>query len=119
MDTAEPAIDAVQGDVIRSPFENIASGFRERDVIQPAFARARYANQRMPGLEEIAHHAIERGVPYENFLLLPPYRDAELPQRERTALAKDGESLVLSAGEAAIERRKLFEMTLQRRAKKR
>jgi hypothetical protein len=33
MDSAEPAIDAVQGNVIRSPFENIASGFRERDVI--------------------------------------------------------------------------------------
>lgn len=44
MNAAQPDIDSIQGNVIRSPFENIASGFRERDVIQPAFARARYAN---------------------------------------------------------------------------
>jgi hypothetical protein len=44
----------VQGNRIRSPFENIASGFRKRDVIQPAFARARYANQRLKGMKNFA-----------------------------------------------------------------
>src|SRR5262252_3271369 len=74
----------------------------------------------MPGFEEIAHHAIERGVPHENLLLLPPHRDAELPQRQRTALAKDGESLPLSAGEAAVERRRITQQVeIQPRAQER
>ena len=69
MHTAEPAIDAVEVDVVCSTGKNLSPCFCDRDVTQPVLNRVRYPNEWMPSPRQIAHYLIKRRVPHEDLFL--------------------------------------------------
>src|SRR5579871_1188942 len=119
VDTAEPAIDAVQLDVVCPALNDLASQFCDRDLTQTLAGPVRYLNERMPRFGQIRHHPIERPVSHEDLLLLILHRDKELSPGQWTVLMKDRQSLPLRAGQAIVSGRKLFQMTPQCRTDKR
>src|SRR5262247_2845076 len=98
--------------MVCSSFNDLSSRFRDRDFTQGMLGRVRYLDERMPRISQFGHHPIKRAVAHEDLLLLSLHRDEELSSGERTMLTKDRESLPLRAGQAVVDRGKLFQMTL-------
>src|SRR5262249_49884053 len=98
MDTAEPSIDAVPSDVVRSTFDDASSFFGHRHVTQSVLRPVGNLNKRMPSFGQIGHHPIKGGVAHEDVLLHVLYGDVERWSTQLTMVAKHQESLPFRAG---------------------